>query len=142
RPRRHGNARSEGDQARAPGVGRREGRPGRALPRPHPTYGGSRLGVGADLVADDLLADPAADVVLQAVGEGDHHVGDPAVLDELGQEGAPLAALVVAQELTRHLERQVALEVEDEVVEQVGDEPVHRPSTYRTPPFLAMEKGW
>src|ERR1041385_3316875 len=73
-----------------------------------------RLGVGANLLAQRVVVDAGLQVILQAVGEGDHHVRDPAVLDELGEQRASFAAVVVAQKVPHHVQRQITLEIEDQ----------------------------
>jgi hypothetical protein len=84
------------------------------------------LAVEPDLLADDIVGQPGAQVVLETVSERDEHVLDAAVFDELGQELAAFGAVVFAQEIANHVEREVTGEVKYRVIEQVGDKLFHR----------------
>src|SRR5438045_636676 len=44
------------------------------------------LAVQADLLANDVVAEPGAQVVLEAIGKRDNHVLDAAVRNELGEQ--------------------------------------------------------
>jgi hypothetical protein len=84
------------------------------------------LAVEPDLLPDDVVAEPGAEVVLQTVAQRDQHVLDAAVRDELGEELAALGTFVVAKEVTNHVQGEVTGEVKYRVIEQVGDKLFHR----------------
>src|SRR4029078_2499047 len=86
----------------------------------------SAFAVEADLLANDVIIDAAAQIVLQAVGQGHDHVVDASVLDQLRQQLASLRGVVLPREITNHVQGEVAREVKYRVVEQVGDKLFHR----------------
>src|SRR6202034_769687 len=79
----------------------------------------SALRVERELLAHDLLVDPGADVLLETIGQGQEQLVDPFVLDQLGQERLRLSAVVPPEKLTNRVERDLPLEVQIEIFEQV-----------------------
>lgn len=63
------------------------------------------LSVHADLLADHFLVDTGAEVLFEAVGEGDHHLGRGAVFNNLGPQALSIAAFVVPKEIADHVHR-------------------------------------
>jgi hypothetical protein len=96
----------------------------------------SAFGVHRELVVDDLLVDPRLQVFFQAVGQGDEHVVDRAILivHELLQESSGVATVVLAEKVPHGLERDFALKVDVHVVEQVLDQLLHARSPSRVGP--------
>lgn len=86
----------------------------------------SAFGVQLQLLAHDALGQPSAQCVLQAVGEGDLHVLNAAILHYLVHQGACFRRLVIAEEILDHLNREFARKVEHRVVKEKGDELFHR----------------
>jgi len=85
----------------------------------------SAVGVDVQLIADRLLAHAVADLILQAIRQGDQQVVDALFLDDLRQKLACFAAVVLAQELPHLLHGDVALEVEVQVLEQKTNKLLH-----------------
>ena len=107
------------------GRGAGRGRPRRCSPRAGPAVrggSGSRLGVGLDLISDDVGLDARVQVVSETVRHTDQHVGDVAVLHQLPQHGLGLAAVILSQEPADHLQGQVALEVQHQIIDQICHE--------------------
>lgn len=95
----------------------------------------SALRVHRELVADDLLVDARLQVFLEAIGQSNEHVVDRTlVLHELLQKRSGFATIVLAQKIPHGLERNFALKVEVDVVEQVLDQFLHARSPSRVEP--------
>lgn len=99
----------------------------------------SAFGVHRQLVADDSFVDPRLQMFFQAIGHGDEHVVDRAVLvvHELFQESSGFATIVLAEKLPHGLERDFALKIDVHVVEQVLDQLLHACSPSRVRPPAA-----
>src|SRR6187401_546803 len=85
----------------------------------------SAVGIDVQLIADRLLADAVADLILEAIRQGDQQVVDALFLDDLRQKLARFAAVVLAQELPHLLHGDVALEIEVQVLEQKTNKLLH-----------------
>ena len=85
----------------------------------------SAVGVHVELVGDDLFRDPRLDVVSEAIGKGDEHVVQTLLVVQFGEKFASISAFVLQKALAYSLERDVAVEIEDEVVEQVLGQFLH-----------------
>src|SRR5215831_930882 len=87
------------------------------------------------LFADLFVADPRANVILQAVRKGDEEVVHALLLDDLRKEPPRLSRVVLSQELADLLDRDFSLEVQVQIVEQIADEFLHA-----RPPSLPVQR--
>jgi len=95
------------------------------ISRSGPWVGSSAVGVYVQLVSDRLLAHAIPDLILEAICQGDQQVVHALFLDDLRQELACFAAVVLAQELPHLLHGDLALEVEVQVLEQKTNKLLH-----------------
>src|SRR5437868_6252343 len=97
----------------------------------------SAFGVHLQLLANHRLGHARRDVFLQAVRQRDEKVVDTLLLDDLGQELPRFPAVVLAQKSTHGLERDIPLEIQVHVVDEVPDQLLHA-----TPPWGARTSTW
>ena len=62
----------------------------------------------ADLLADDVVRDAGAEVVLKAIRQRDDHVVDAPVLDQLAEQLSSFRAVIVTQEIPHHVQGEIA----------------------------------
>src|SRR5262249_55599008 len=94
---------------------------------------GSALAVKEQLLANDVVRNPRGDVILQAVGQRDQQIVDALLLDDLRQELARLAAVVLPQKASDGVQRDFALKIQVHVVDEVPDKLLHERPPYGPP---------
>src|SRR6185436_9918958 len=79
-----------------------------------------------DLFAYDVVGDPGPQVVLEAIGEGDDHIVDAPVFDQLAEQLSSFGAVVLTQEIPHHVQGEIAGKVDYRVIQKIGDQLFHR----------------
>src|SRR6185295_3948836 len=85
----------------------------------------SALAVHGQLLAQRVFGDADADMVLEAIGDGDQEIVDALVVDQLREQGARFAAVILAQEFPHLLHGDLAAKIDDGVLEQVANQFPH-----------------
>jgi hypothetical protein len=78
---------------------------------------GSALGVQVELIADDVFVDAVREMLAQAIRQGQEQVIDALFIENARQDSAGLSTVILAQELTDLLHRDIALEIQVEILE-------------------------